>query len=426
MLRSPVLGRPVLLRLVTACAVVAAWPTVAQAASPPPTVAITAPAAGATVQGTVTLTASASAGAGTTMSSVRFYDGVNYITSYDCDDQPSCSASGEWRATGLSGQHSLTAVAYSNDSQQTTSAAVPVTVVSPPPTVAITSPATGSTVKGTVTVSASAATDPSQVDYPTRISFYDGVNRISSIDCQGQQTCQGSVAWPATGLTGAHTLTAQVSTNRSVSATSAPVAITVVTPLPTVAITSPRTGSAMRRKLTVRMAAATDLALDDYPTSITLMDGANRIGSVDCQGQPTCSGGLIWDTTGLRGRHTLRAVVSTNRDASATSAAVLVGQAVRGHAHVSCRLSTTHARVRRRVRGTCSIPGVPRGTTVQIKFRRPGGSYGVAVSGTVRTTGTFSFSLKGSKRSTYRLVIVVAANRKYLRTTSSIGTLHVV
>ena len=69
--------------------------------------------------------------------------------------------------------------------------------------VQITSPRNGQTVKGTVTVGAT-ATGTSD-DPVERIYFYDGVNEINDVGCQGQPTCSGSVQWNATPVSLAST-----------------------------------------------------------------------------------------------------------------------------------------------------------------------------------------------------------------------------
>ena len=101
------------------------------AASTPPTVSITAPAAGATVSGSaVTVSASASASAGLTMASVQFLvDGINW-------GSPILAAPWitSWSTTAVSnGTHSLSAIATDSAGDKTTSAAVSVTVNNPAP-----------------------------------------------------------------------------------------------------------------------------------------------------------------------------------------------------------------------------------------------------------------------------------------------------
>jgi hypothetical protein len=392
---------------------------------PPPTVAITAPAANATVKGTVTLSAQATAGSGDTMYTVSFFDGVNSIGSFSCDTaQTSCAATVKWGATGLTGQHTITARATGESGVHADSAGVMVTVLTPPPAITITAPVPG-TVKGTVPVTATATTDPALNDYPTSLTFFDGVNSIGSVDCQGQQSCTGTINWKATGLSDVHALTARVRTDEGVTTTSAPVSVTVVTPPPTVQITKPSAGASLHGTVTVSAAAATDPALDDYPTSIELFDGANRIDGFTCQGQQTCAGSIKWNTSGLKGRHTLKAVVHTEQGATGTSRTVTVGQPVQIHAKPRCSLSAHRVKVGGHVRGTCTVPGAKQGTRVALKYRTASGSYATALTVKTGPGGAFHFTLHASKRATYRLVVVVSANGRYLKTTKSIGTLRV-
>jgi len=355
---------------------------------------------------------------------VTFYDGVNQIGNVSCAGQEPCAVSIHWPATGLSGIHTLTAHVYSEQSNAT-SAPVSVTVVSPLPAVSITTPGNGATVKGNVTISASAATDPSQTDYPTSITFYDGVNSIGYVNCQGQQTCQGSITWRATGLTGPHSLTARVYTNRSNTVTSSPAVVNVISPPPTVTITSPSAGARLGGTIVVSVSAATDSSQVDYPTGISVYDGVSEIGSVSCQGQQLCSGSVKWSTHGLTGTHALAAVVRTNTGRTATSPHVLVGgYPRRRYAAVHCRLSARTVPRRTRDPGVCMMRGVPRGTPVAIQYRSTSG-WRTAVKGTVDGGGSFHFKLRGVSRATYNLTVLVSANRVYSATRASIGVLHI-
>ena len=267
----------------------------ARAATSPPSVSISSPSNGSTVKGSVTITATATANSGDEVVRINFNDGANGLSSYYCDGGQTCTGSIQWDATGLSGQHSITASASTYDGYESTSSAVVVNVQSPAPTVTIDSPKAGATVAGTITVQASAATDPSQSDYPDRISVSDGVNSIGDIYCQGQQTCSGSVQWQATGLSGPHTLTATVQTDNELVVTSPGTTVTVVSPPPTVRITSPHTGALLGRVIRVSAAGKTDPSQNDYPSRISISDGANSIGDIYCQGQQTCSGSVEWD-----------------------------------------------------------------------------------------------------------------------------------
>jgi hypothetical protein len=392
----------------------------------PPTIAITSPTAGATVKGTVHIEATATASSGDYPTSISFYDGVNRIGSVNCQDQQTCIASVEWHATGLSGQHELTAYVETNEKQSATSAVVMVTVVSPPPSIKITSPAPGATVKGTVIISAEVATDPSQEDYPTEISFYDGVNGIGHVHCQGQQTCQGQVEWHATGLTGTHTLTARASTNRNLSVTSAQVPVTAISPPPTVKITHPGDGAPLRGTVSVGVYGETDPSQVDYPTSIDVYDGTSEIGYVSCQGQRTCAGTVQWNTTGLRGTQVLRATIHTNANREATSSPVYVGGYLsRPHARANCHIALLHVRVRRGDRVSC-FASVPVGTAVAIQYRTTSDGWANLFHEHVPAGGHFFFTVRGRRRSIIRLSVFIAQTNHFSATRVSLGTLHIV
>jgi hypothetical protein len=398
------------LSLIVVCLLALAFASTAIAASAP-TVTITSPVVGATVKGTVRIEADATAGAGAYPTGVTFYDGVNEIEHVRCEAQQSCIATTEWNATGLSGQHSLTAEVETNEGATARSAAVPVTVISPPPTVTIVSPSAGATVEGTIDIVANAATDPSQEDYPTEIDFYDGVNHIGQIDCQGQQTCQGQVEWLATGLTGPHTLTAVVTTHRDVSVTSAPTTVTVLSPAPSVTITRPRNGAPLGGTIALAVAGATARSQVDYPTEIDVYDGSNEIGSVRCQGQRTCEGSLKWNTSGLKGAQALKAVIHTNTDREATSRTVYIG----GSPHtppmkISCKIDSLDIRVGRYDYGRCIISNPPKEVSVVIQDRLPGQSWTSGKRVRERARGHFPFKLRDIRRETFEVSALIRAS----------------
>ncbi len=136
-----------------------------------PLVAIGSPAPQTRVTGTVTVNAGASDDSRTTK--VEFYlDGAATPMGTDT----SAPYSFAWSTGGSSnGSHNLTAKAYDDAGNVTTSSGVPVTVDnSAGPTASLTSPAAGATVSGTVTVSASAA--PPTGETIGRVEFYfDGI-----------------------------------------------------------------------------------------------------------------------------------------------------------------------------------------------------------------------------------------------------------
>ena len=133
----------------------------------PPTVNITSPANGATVSGTVTINATATDNVGVTK--VEFYSAgggyligtdttapysINWATKGNVPDGPQTLVAKAYDAAGNVGAKSITVTVQNADTT--------------PPTVNITSPANGATVRGTVTISAT-ATDNVGV---TKVEFY--------------------------------------------------------------------------------------------------------------------------------------------------------------------------------------------------------------------------------------------------------------
>lgn len=181
----------------------------------PPSTAITAPANGATVSGTVSVTASASDDTGVT--AVEFWlDGA--LQSTDTTSPYSWS----WDTTAsANGAHSLVSKAYDAANNAGASAAVSVTVDNDTtaPTTSITAPANGATVSGTTAVTAS-ATDNVAV---TSVEFWlDGV--LQSTDT----TSPYEWSWNTTGsANGSHSLVSKAYDARGNVGTSATVTVTV-------------------------------------------------------------------------------------------------------------------------------------------------------------------------------------------------------
>src|SRR6185436_7479786 len=119
--------------------------------SAPPAVALTAPAAGATLSGVVTLSAGASDNVGVTR--VDFFRDNGILLGTDTTAPYSLS----WDSTSAAGDRTLYAKAWDQAGNAGTSAPVPVHVPDTVrPVVTITSPANGASVAGPVLVSASA------------------------------------------------------------------------------------------------------------------------------------------------------------------------------------------------------------------------------------------------------------------------------
>ncbi len=272
----------------------------------PPSVAMTAPANGADVSGTVNVSATASDNV--SVAKVQFQlDGANlgapvtsapYTYSWDT-------------TTATGGAHTLTAIATDEAGNTTTSSAVTVTADDTPPVVGITSPASGS-VSGTVTVTANA-------------SASDGVG-VASVQFQLDGADLGpaltaapyTYSWDTTAAVGSHTLTAIAIDAVGNTATSTPVNVTVldVTP-PTVSLTAPASGASVSGTVNVTASASDNVGV----TSVQFqLDGAN-LGAAVTASPYTFS----WNTTtATGGTHTLTAVASDAAGNTTTSTAVTV------------------------------------------------------------------------------------------------------
>lgn len=194
-----------------------------------PTVSINAPAAGATVSGTVTVSAVASDNVGVT--SVQFkLDGVNLGAS---DTTAPYSVS--WNTVNVAnGSHVLKAVARDAAGNSRTSVGITVTVANgtlvgdvTAPTVSVTAPASGATVSGTVAVSGNASDNVGVVGVQFKL---DGAN-LGTEDT----TSPYSISWSTTAVTnGSHTLTAIARDAAGNQSTSSSVSLTVSNGSPTV------------------------------------------------------------------------------------------------------------------------------------------------------------------------------------------------
>ncbi len=183
-----------------------------------PTVSIGKPAPSTQVSGSsVEITAGASDDR--RIDSVQFFADGNSIGT-DASEPFSIS----WNSTGVgNGSHSLTARATDDAGNQTTSAAVSVSVGNAtPPTTAITAPAANATVTGTVTVAASASTGVTKVEF-----YADGA--LFATDTTSPYSVSWNTLDPALpAYDGSHALTTKAYDAFAQVTTSAPRSVTAV------------------------------------------------------------------------------------------------------------------------------------------------------------------------------------------------------
>ena len=279
-----------------------------------PTVALTAPAAGAAVSGTATLSASATDNVGVV--GVQFkVDGTN-VGAEDSSSPYSVS----WDTTTAgSGSHQLTAVARDAAGNSTTSAVINVTVSNADvqaPAVALTAPASGATISGTTTLSADASDNVGVLGVQFRV---DGTN-VGAEDTSAPY----SLSWSSsTVANGTHSLTAVARDAAGNTTVSAARSVTVSNggggdvQAPTVSVTSPAAGATVSGYVSVTASASDNVGVVGVQFRV---DGVN-FGTEDTSYPYRRS----WDaSTASTGTHLLTAVARDAAGNSSTSASVSV------------------------------------------------------------------------------------------------------
>src|SRR5437762_3575550 len=263
-------------------------------------VTITSPRSGSSVSGSVPVSASVTIIGSLTVVGVQFeLDGANLGA-----EDTSAPYAISWDTTGTgNGSHTLIAVARDLLGLQWTSDPVTVAVSNgpppdtTPPTVSITSPSSGSTVSGTITVTASASDNVGVAGVQFML---DGAN-LGAEDTGAPY----SVSWDTTTTgNGSHTLTAIARDAAGNATTSNAVTVTVAnsndTSPPTVAITSPASGSTVAGTITMSADASDDVGVIGVEFRI---DGAPGVEDT------TAPYAVSWNTTASSdGSHTLTAI----------------------------------------------------------------------------------------------------------------------
>jgi O-glycosyl hydrolase len=180
------------------------------------------------------------------------------------------------------------------------------------PIVSLTNPGPGTTVSGTITVSAGAYANAGI----TKVQFkLDGANLGPALSA-GPYTYSWNTSTVANGN---HTLTAVATDANGNSTTSAPVTVTVSNGVsgPSVSITSPTNGATVSSTITVSANASSSVGISSVQFKL---DGAN-LGPALTTSPYTYS----WNTTTVgNGSHTLTAVATDTNGISTTSAGVTV------------------------------------------------------------------------------------------------------
>jgi hypothetical protein len=272
--------------------------------NPAPTVSITAPNSGTVVNApaNVSINASASVAAGT-ISKVDFYQGATLIGTVT-------AAPFNFNWTNVSaGSYSLTAKATASTGTTTTSAAVNVTVNSPP-SVSITAPTTGSTftAPATVAINTNAADSDGTV---SKVDFYQGTTLIGTITAAPFNFNWTNVAG------GSYSLTAKATDNRGAITTSGAVNVTVNNPAPIVSITFPANGIVVNAPASIAINASASVAAGTI-SKVDFYQATTLIGTIT-----TAPFMFNW-TNVSAGSYSLTAKATASTGTTATSAAINV------------------------------------------------------------------------------------------------------
>jgi subtilisin family serine protease len=246
-----------------------------------PTVAVTAPAEGATLSEYVTLSATASDDRAS-ISKVEFYVGTTRVGTVTAAPY-TYSYNTRLQANGTK---VVTAKAFDTWNNVNTSAPVNVTFDNDftGPTVAVTAPAEGATLTGTVTLSATASDDRASV---SKVEFYVGTTRVGTVT-SAPYTYSYNTRLQANG---AKVITAKAYDTWNNVSTSAPVNVTFDNDLtaPTSSVISPASGSTVSGVVQVTCAASDNLGV---VSKVEIYTGSTLRGTV--MAEPYS---VSWDTT---------------------------------------------------------------------------------------------------------------------------------
>ena len=400
--------------LSTAAALVA--PAASAQASGGPTVALSAPA---TATGLTTVTATgdvdpAESDAATSMA--LLVNGTPYGAAKACVSNgiDECPTTFTWDSTALNGSYTLQARLVTRvHPDGTLSTPVTVTAVNPAPTVTITSPKPSAVAKVALTVTAVGTVDLSQTDAPVSLQLWlDGRKYLLPQSCTVEygtaKTCDGSFTDVPPGAPGTHTLQVTMTTGIR-TATSAVVPYIAYTASKVVLNKPALVHSGKLGVVSGRVIAAPGGGpIARARVAITLAPAVGRKRTLIVH-------------TGATGHFSLatRLLVNSTVTVTATSAPGLGGShavaKIGVWAPITCKADRTVVHARYDV-GSCIVPRLPDNTKVSLQDLAPGAKrwHVLGAGTTVGTTIPISFQIPG--RGSYRVRLVLGANKAYVAT----------
>ncbi len=273
----------------------------------PPSVALTAPVDGSNFIAPAGFTLSASASdADGVVSRVEFYEGAALIgTTNAAPFQHSVSSLGV-------GNYTFSARAYDDRNASADSVPINISVVSPPnhpPSVTLTSPATGTQFYAPATVNLVANASDSDGTI-AQVEFFQGATNLGATTISPYQFAVSNLS------AGSYTFTARATDNNAATTDSAPITISVVgaNQPPTVVLTAPAAGSIFNFPATINL-AATAHDPDGSIAKVEFYQGTTKLGEA-LQNPFT----FAWSGM-LPGSYALSAKAYDNQGAFALSAA---------------------------------------------------------------------------------------------------------
>jgi len=291
--------------------------------------------------------------------------------------------------------------------------AAPSALASTSPAVSITSPSSGATVQGTVTVQASGSVDSSQSDQVDYIELYVDGQYADTYDCSSgpdPYSCAASFAWDTTGLSGQHALRVKLSTVNNQSALSPVVSVnvysrTVVRPQALSVVTS---GSTVSVRGYIR-ATADGRGAGQVPVTVA---SAPVAGTSQTAHATTDSHGYFAVSFTVRTNTVfeIRTAATTWYGSSAGEAKQLV------RARMTCKFSTSHATVGKLDHGSCTVPALPAGVSGHLQSYYEGAWR--QIQSVTSGSGRVSWSAMPRRAGTTYLRVTLTANKAYAASTT--------
>ncbi len=211
-----------------------------------PSIALTAPANGASYSAPATINLAASVTAnGHTITGVKFYNGAILLAT-----DTSAPYNFSWTSVGA-GSYSLTAQVVYDSGSTVASTAANVTVTNVPlPSIALTAPANGASYAAPATINLAASVTANGHTI-TGVQFYNGATLLAT-----DTSAPYNFSWTSVGA-GSYSLTAQAVYDSGSTVASTPANVTVTNvALPSIALTAPANGAIYTEPATINLAAS--------------------------------------------------------------------------------------------------------------------------------------------------------------------------